>query len=122
MSEQNTKNDEWITTGQSASWDEQTELVGRYVRMKSNVGAHNSNVYVLKKDDGSEVGVWGSTVINGRFEEIPLRSMVKIKALGEAKSKQGTTYKDYEIKYLPPKEELHDPFESQEMPPEFLEG
>lgn len=111
-----TKQDDWIETGQSASWDEQEVLIGKYVRMKTNVGTHNSNVYVIRKEDSSELGVWGSTVINGRFEEIPVGSMIKIESLGEAKSKQGTKYKDYRIMYKPPV--VIDPFDEVQEPPE----
>lgn len=111
-----TTNDEgWITTGQSKSWDEQEPLIGFYVRMKTNVGTHSSNVYVLRKEDGEEVGVWGSTVINGRFDEIPVGSLVKIESLGEAKSQKGTKYKDYRIMYKSQKIDLND------VPPEFLQ-
>lgn len=97
------EDEQWITTGQSVSWDEEDVLIGQYIRLKTDVGAHSSNVYVIRRDDGSEVGVWGSTVINGRFSEIPMRSKISIEALGETKSKNGTTYKDYLIKYIPPK-------------------
>ena|ERR1051325_10206396 len=117
MNEQSTNSDGWITTGQSQSWDEQTPLMGKFVRVKTNVGAHNSNVYVMRKEDGTELGVWGSTVINGRFEEIPVGSLVKIEALGEVKSKTGTKYKDYLIQYKPPQETIL----TEEMPPEFLQ-
>lgn len=103
--------DDWIETGQSASWDESEVLIGTYVRVKTNVGTHNSNVYVIRKEDGSELGVWGSTVINGRFEEIPVGSLIKIESLGETKSKTGTKYKDYRIMYKPAKEvPVVDPF------------
>lgn len=115
-----TKDEGWIESGQSASWGESEVLIGKYVRMKTNVGMHGSNVYIVHGEDGSELSVWGSTVINGRFEEIPIGSMVKIEPLGETKSKQGTKYKDYRIMYIPPKEKIEDPFEQQEMPEGFL--
>src|SRR5512133_815597 len=102
------EDEQWIETGQSVSWDEQEELIGIFVRLKTKVGVHASNVYVVRKDDGSEVGIWGSTVINGRFEEIPVGSKISIQANGEVKSKSGSKYKDYRIKYIPPKHQTFD--------------
>lgn len=103
-----TQDDGWITTGQTTSWNEEDTLTGTYERVKTGVGTHNSNVYVLRKEDGSEIGVWGSTVINGRFEEISVGSLVRIEALGETVSKTGAKYKDYRIQYKPAK--IEDPF------------
>lgn len=54
-------------------------VFGTYRAMKTNVGKHNSNVYVIQEDGKDETtSVWGSTVIDGRFEEIPVGSRVKI--------------------------------------------
>lgn len=121
MTEQNT-NEEWIVTGQSTAWDEKGVLVGKYIRVKTDVGVHKSNVYVLRKEDGTELGVWGSTVIDGRFEEIPQRSLVSIEYAGDKTPRNGgKPYKEFAIKYIPPKGTLHDPFENQEVPDEFLQ-
>lgn len=75
-------------------------IFGTYKAMKTNVGRHNSNVYVIQEDDKDEpTNVWGGTVIDGRFEEIPVGSRVKIEYLGETKGKNAT-YKDYKIVYV----------------------
>lgn len=75
-------------------------VFGTYRAMKTNVGKHNSNVYVIQEDGKDETtSVWGSTVIDGRFEEIPVGSRVKIEYLGEVSGKSAK-YKDYKIVYV----------------------
>lgn len=90
--------------GNGNMWDESTgPLIGRYIKRRSSVGPNNSNVYTLKPDGGEEIGVWGSTVIDGRFSEIPVGSLVGIEYVGKVKSQSGRSeYKDYDIEYVPP--------------------
>lgn len=88
-----------------ASWPEKGEelsegafIKGRYIAKKENIGKNKSNVYVLETDDNKKVGVWGSTVIDSRFEGIAIGKMVQIEYLGEAISKKsGSTYKDFKV-------------------------
>ncbi len=72
-------------------------LEGRYVSKVENVGTRQSNVYVI--DTGEEkVGVWGTTVIDGRFENIPVGKKVAIEYLGILKTKDGKgEYKGFYI-------------------------
>ena len=63
-------------------------LEGRYVEKKTGVGSRGSNVYVIEVN-GERVGIWGSTVINGRFETIAVGKMVGIEYLGIQKTKDG---------------------------------
>lgn len=65
------------------------ELEGRYVEKKTGVGPRNSNVYVIETSEGEKVGIWGSTVIDGRFETISIGKMVGIEYLGIQKTKDG---------------------------------
>lgn len=91
--------DGFVEAGQAGdSWDGEKPVQGIYIAKKTNVGRHSSNVYVLDVN-GTHISVWGSTVIDGKFEEIPLNSEVYVEALGEAKSKTGGTYKDYKVLY-----------------------
>jgi len=64
-------------------------LEGRYVEKKTGVGSRGSNVYIIETSDGNRVGVWGSTVIDGRFEAITKGKMVGIEYLGILKTKDG---------------------------------
>lgn len=88
------------TAGQAGdSWDKEGELHGIYVERKQNVGRHQSNVYVVEQADGTRLSVWGSTVLDGRFQEIPINSEVWITCLGEKSGKGGSTYVDYQVDY-----------------------
>lgn len=98
-------NDEWITAGSGSGnmWDESTgPVTGTYVKKRSDVGPNSSMVYTLRFENGEEVGVWGSSVIDTKFKEIPVGSLVKVEFLGKVSGKRGTQYKDYDVKYKPP--------------------
>lgn len=64
-------------------------IEGRYIEKKTNVGTRGSNVYVIETTGGERIGVWGSTVIDGRFEQIAVGKMVGIEYLGPQKTKDG---------------------------------
>jgi hypothetical protein len=89
-------------SGSGDTWkpEEQAVIFGTYKAHKSNVGPNNSEVYVIKEDDKDEpTSVWGSTVLDSRFEEIPIGSRVKIEYLGKTKGKRAE-YKDYKVVYV----------------------
>jgi hypothetical protein len=73
-------------------------IEGKYIDKAENVGPRkNSNIYVLEVGN-EKVGVWGSTVIDGRFEKIAKGKMVAIEYLGLQKTKDGKAeYKDFYI-------------------------
>lgn len=86
------------------SWDEKERsvVIGTYKAQKSNVGPNNSNMYMLREDgEDEDTGVWGSTVIDGRFDEIPIGSRVRVEYLGKKEGKRGQ-FKDYSVKYNKP--------------------
>lgn len=96
--------EEWITAGSGGDmWDGQGEVQGTYNRKREGIGPNNSNSYHLTQEDGTEVGVWGSTVIDNKFGEIPTGAIVKIKFTGMQTGKRGNKYKDYDIQYKYPK-------------------
>ena len=45
---------------------------GRYVAKSENVGRNKSNVYVVETEDGKKIGVWGSTVLDSKFQKIAI--------------------------------------------------
>lgn len=96
-------NNDWTEagSGNSKTWDKEKNNViqGLYKSKKSNVGPNQSNVYNIQVNGEDEVtGVWGSTVLDGRFEEIPEGSEVRIEYLGTAQGKRGQ-YADYKVLY-----------------------
>lgn len=87
---------EWTEIGgetNSETWDRTGSITGQYIAKQTNVGKNASNMYTLKTDKGN-VGVWGSTVLDSKFESIPVNSLVKIESLGIP---AGKNYYDYKV-------------------------
>ena len=102
-------NDNWedaveANAQSNETWDSTstTPIVGKYIGMKTNVGPNASNIYnIVNEADGEIWGVWGSAVIDSKFEEIPVNSRVRIEYLGKKQGKRGE-FKDYSVKYKVP--------------------
>ena len=96
----------FIEAGSSSgeTWDRTGTLLGVYVSKKENVGPNNSMLYNVQEEGKDKTtGVWGSAVLDGRFEEIPVGSIVKITCKGKVQAKRGGAgYTDYEVFYKPP--------------------
>lgn len=80
-------------------WDKEDEpvLEGELVNIETNVGPNSSTLYTIKKDDGTELKVWGSTVLDDRFLGVPKGTYVRVTYEGKAKSKKGTYYHNYKV-------------------------
>lgn len=122
-------NSDWkeATVSSNQAWDRKEPLEGEYVKFQQNVGPNESMMYTLKKADGEEVGVWGSTTLDSKFVDIPLHSKVRIEPLGLIKSeKTGRSYLDFRVLFKEPEfkeagtEKLVDDPEP-EMPADFLQ-
>lgn len=89
---------EWqeVNTSTDETWDGKGSIEGLYTSKKTGVGPNSSNMYILKVKD-KVTGVWGSTVLDSKFETIPLNVLVKIESAGMAESKGGKSYKDYRV-------------------------
>lgn len=102
--------------GDYPMWDFNTDKVieGKYIKKRVKVGPNDSNVYVLQNDSfktednpTGEKGVWGSTVIDGQFEDgadgngIPAGSEVKIEYLGKERGKRAE-YNNFKVLYIEP--------------------
>ena len=85
----------WPEKGEELSVGDSIE--GRYILKKENIGAHKSKVYVLETSDGKKIGVWGSTVLDSKFEQIAIGKMVAVEYVGEKTGKTGSTYKDFKV-------------------------
>jgi len=95
---------EWRTAGTAGdSWKPENKgdvIQGIYKVKKEDVGINKSNVYQLKVSGRDElVSVWGSTVLDTKFEEIELGNEVRIEFLGEVKGKGPKPYKDFKVDY-----------------------
>jgi hypothetical protein len=101
---------DWVetTTSESTTWDREDTLIGVYKQKKEGVGANEANIYVLKTKDG-DVNVWGSTVLDSKFQDIEIGCEVKIEPLGGVKSpKTGREYLDFKVLYRTPEETKQD--------------
>jgi len=80
-------------------WDKEAEptLEGKLSKIETGVGANESTLYTIKKDNDTEVKVWGSTVLDDRFLGIPTGTYVKVTYEGLKKSKNGKGYHNYKV-------------------------
>jgi hypothetical protein len=87
----NNTNDGWEKMGNDKknsnipAWNPavEKEIFGIYVEKAVGVGPNNSNMYYLQLADGSKKGVWGSYVVDDRFQNIQPGYEVKIVSLGK---------------------------------------
>lgn len=81
-------------------------LTGYYTGKKTDVGQNGSNLYEIQMSEegpnyGRLVAIWGSSLLDGRFDEVPLNSMVRITCLGIAQPKtpRGRAYMNFKVEY-----------------------
>ena len=79
------------------------ELEGIYLSFEENVGSNNSTIFNFRKEDGSKISVWGSTVLLTRFKNLVVGEEVKIVYKGSVESQQvkGRSYHDYDVFHRP---------------------
>lgn len=80
-------------------------ITGFYTGMKTKIGQNESNLYEIELTDGQMVGqtvaVWGSSLLDGKFAEIPQGCMVRISFLGNAQPKtpKGRPYQNFKVEF-----------------------
>lgn len=91
--------------GVSVRWEEEGDdtksvylgpvVQGEFIELKTDVGPNNSNIYVVKLDDGTVVNVWGTTLLDDVFmggnnnEPIPVGAVIRITCKGKQQGKTG---------------------------------
>ena len=103
--------------GATNTWkpDERSTIFGTYLHSKSDQGPNHSMVYVIQEDDQEvATSVWGSTVLDSRFEEIPTRSRVKIEFIGEVEGKGPKPYKNFKVVFVEPTDAVAEVFPNSE--------
>lgn len=83
--------------GNTWNYQEDPNFEGTFKRMEENVGPNKSNLYHFELENGEEMGVWGSTVIDTRFKNLVEGERVRIKYLGQVKGKGPRPYHNFEI-------------------------
>lgn len=79
------------------------EISGLYVDRKENVGPNSQMVYVIKKDDGTFISVWGKTVLDSNMARVSVGDEIKIVYTGAVKNKAGNReFKTFDVFVLEP--------------------
>jgi len=98
----------WTEEPKNAWETENTEYLGDDIEgvlenRRENVGENDANVYEIRMEDENLVSIFGNTVLNDKMSKVMVGYLVKIKYLGEKKSKTGgKTYKDFQVFYKEP--------------------
>ena len=82
---------------QAVDWNEVKEVAGVLTKITTELGANQSTLYTLKKEDGSDISFWGSKLLDGRLEKVELGTSVKVVFLGMVEGKNGRTYRNYDV-------------------------
>lgn len=97
-------NNGWTEVGgeNSEMWNGEGSVIGTLIGRQSNVGPNNSMKYNLQQESGEVIGVWGSTVLDTKLEQVANGTEVKITFLGKRDSKGGRgQYKDFKVEMKP---------------------
>lgn len=78
-------------------WDKENPIEGKLVKTQTEVGPNKSNMYTLEQEDGTEIKVWGSTVLDDKLLGVPIGTYVKLEYEGKLKSKKGAEYHSYKV-------------------------
>lgn len=74
------------------------EVIGTYLSKKENVGKYHKNIYILEKEDGSKMGVWGTTQIDRELAKVKVGDVVKLVYLGKVNNpKTGNNFHSYDV-------------------------
>lgn len=78
-------------------------ITGYYKDKKEDVGQNKSNIYEIQLADGNLIGMWGSGLLDGKFDEIPQGCLVRITYLGIAQPKKvgGRAYQNFTVEFDP---------------------
>lgn len=93
--------DDWqeIEMGSEDVWDRKEPITGKLISVREKVGPNESMLYTLKTAEGN-VDVWGSTVLDNKFRQVKVGTVVKIEPLGATKSpKTSRVYQDFRMSF-----------------------
>jgi len=78
---------------------EDDTLEGHFMGSLHDVGSKgNSSIHTFKKEDGSEVNIWGSFVLDDQLSGVAPGSLTRVVYQGLKKSKKGgNNYHDFEV-------------------------
>lgn len=90
---------EKIEFGDTWNPEEEKELIGTFMGKQEGVGVNDSTIYEIKKDDGTVMSAWGSTVLDTRLKNLEGGERVKIvyNGLKDSSTKGRQPYKNFEV-------------------------
>jgi len=93
----NTKRD-WkeVTLEDSKTWDKSAPIEGKFVKVETEIGPNDSNMYTIETKDGP-FKVWGSTVLDDKLAGVSPNTYIKIDYEGKLTSKKGSQYHSYKV-------------------------
>jgi len=80
--------------GEVKTLEQGEEIVGELVNVSESA---YSNIYTLKMEDGKEVKIFGSAMLDRKMEEVLTGTLVKIRYEGGIKTRRGRTAKFYRV-------------------------
>ena len=96
----------WTEQPKDADQAEKTIFIGEavqgfYVGNRTGVGQNDSTVYELLLADGQKVSFWGSGLLDGKFEGIPMNCEVRVTCLGtqQPKTPKGRAYLGFKVEF-----------------------
>lgn len=97
----------WTEAPKDAAQAEKTVYLGPvvhgyYIGRKEGVGQNESSVYDVQLiGSGELVSFWGSDLLDGKFQEIPLNCEVRVTCLGiqQPKKQGGRAYMGFKVEY-----------------------
>lgn len=72
-------------------------IEGKYKMVQHEVGPNKSELYILEKENGEHVKVWGSYVLDNKMALLDLGTEIKIEFKGRVKPEKGNEYKDFAV-------------------------
>jgi len=75
------------------------KLTGWYIECQTDQGEKkNSTIITIQKEDGVNVSIWGSAVLDDKMAGLRIGDFVQIEYLGKRKNKTGTAeFKDWKV-------------------------
>lgn len=95
---------DWQKVEMSPTWDYESEkeLTGVYLSMEQHVGPNDSNLYNVQRSDESNIGIWGTSLLDSKFKNVKLGEEIKVVYLGMAKGeKSGREYHNFDVYHRP---------------------
>lgn len=82
-------------------WEREKVLEGVYLsKRKIQTINGDSWLYTVEKKGGVKADVWGKSMLNNFFQNIPIGSLIRVTHKGKMKSaKGGRTYHAFELEY-----------------------